>query len=144
MNSLHLAEEKCFTCSGHIDLGSERCVHNPAGAIKLIASNACFLACPASARTQLSQRFWRKIFQCRYSLRFKRHEWVTAGRKLTAMIVMSPVNSNRYALKVDLSGVANRFCKYVSVEIKRSVEILRTLMLIQPRASDDSPRIPDT
>ena len=42
-------------CSGHIDLGSERCVHNPAGAIKLIASKARFLAYPASARIQLSR-----------------------------------------------------------------------------------------
>ncbi len=60
--------------SGHIDLGSERCVHNPAGAIKLIASKARFLAYPASARIQLSRRFWRKIFPCHYSLRFNRHE----------------------------------------------------------------------
>ena len=40
-------------CSAHIDPRSERCGHNFAGVIKLMASKVRFLAMPAIARIRL-------------------------------------------------------------------------------------------
>ena len=60
--------------SGHIDLGSERCVHNPAGVIQLMAGKVRFLAMPPIAEIRLIWQNWRQISQHRYSLRFNRHE----------------------------------------------------------------------
>ena len=60
--------------SGHIDLGSERCVHNPAGVIQLMAGKVRFLAMPPIAEIRLIWQNWRQTSQHRCSLRFNRHE----------------------------------------------------------------------
>ena len=57
-----------------IDRRAERCGDNLAGVIKLMASQASFLANPESARIRLIRQNRRQIFQCRISLRTNRPE----------------------------------------------------------------------